>query len=127
MDAQSLIGGAVAVLEAAGAAAMLIGMALSSLHYLRSGWRDGWAAAYRPLRANLGRSILLGLELLVAADILKTLRVTPELEDLGVLAGLVAIRTFLSIALGVEINGHWPWEEARLRQQLPDRTEARRL
>jgi uncharacterized membrane protein len=65
-------------------------------------------------RANLGRSILLGLELLVAGDILKSLVIEPSLDDLFVLAGLILIRTFLSISLGVEINGHWPWEETRL-------------
>ncbi len=119
-----MIAGAVTALEAAGAIAMLAGMVFSLLAYVRAGRSAGWSAAYRPLRANLGRSILLGLELLVASDILKTLLITPQLEDLAVLGGLVLIRTFLSLALGVEINGHWPWEEARLRgngSDTPDR------
>lgn len=120
-----MIAGAVTALEAAGAIAMLAGMAFWLLAYVRAGRSPGWSAACRPLRANLGRSILLGLDLLIASDILKTLLITPQLEDLAVLGGLVLIRTFLSAALGVEINGHWPWEEARLRANGSDTSDRR--
>ena len=65
---------------------------------------------YKQLRANLGRSILLGLELLVAADIINTVAVAPTLDRLAVLAGIVLIRTFLSVSLEVEIDGRWPWQ-----------------
>ncbi|OYW84986.1 MAG: hypothetical protein B7Z20_09905 [Sphingobium sp. 32-64-5] len=54
------------------------------------------------------------LEFLVAGDIVKSLVINPTLDDLIVLAGLVLVRTFLSISLGVEINGHWPWEDTRM-------------
>jgi uncharacterized membrane protein len=64
---------------------------------------------YDRCRANLGRGILLGLELLVAADIIGTVAVTPSVENLAVLALIVVIRTFLSFALEVEIEGCWPW------------------
>ena len=65
-------------------------------------------------RANLGRGILIGLELLIAADILKSVVIDPTIDSMLVLGGIVVIRTFLSISLDVEINGHWPWETTRL-------------
>lgn len=61
-------------------------------------------------RSNLGRSILLGLEFLVAADIINTVAVEPSVQSLIVLAGIVLIRTFLSFSLEVEITGRWPWQ-----------------
>lgn len=67
-------------------------------------------AAYVTVRTTFGRSILLGLELLVAADLIRTMAVEPTLENLAVLAVLIAIRTFLSWALEVEIDGRWPWQ-----------------
>ncbi len=120
MNRAALVTSAIEALELLGTAAMLFGIALSAVMYVSAGRRSGWGPAYRPLRANIGRSILLGLELLVAADLLKTLKVTPQIEDIGVLAGLLAIRTFLSVALGVEINGHWPWQEAQFKQDRGD-------
>ena len=83
-------------------------------------WHTGFLANYRDYRANLGRGILIGLELLIAADILKSVVVDPTLQGIAVLGGIVAIRTFLSISLDVEINGHWPWETTRLAQQARD-------
>jgi uncharacterized membrane protein len=66
---------------------------------------------YRAFREQLGRSILLGLEFLVAADIIRTVAVTPTGQSVAVLAGIVAIRTFLSWSLEVEISGRWPWQK----------------
>jgi uncharacterized membrane protein len=66
---------------------------------------------YRPYRQFLGRSILLGLELLVAADIIRTVAITPTLESVTVLAVIVLIRTFLSFSLELEITGRWPWQK----------------
>jgi len=66
---------------------------------------------YRSYRQLLGRSILLGLELLVAADIIRTVAVTPTFESVGVLAIIVLIRTFLSFSLELEISGRWPWQK----------------
>jgi uncharacterized membrane protein len=65
--------------------------------------------AYSAARRFLGRSILLGLEILVAGDIIRTVAVTPTFTSVGVLALIVAIRTFLSFALEVELSGRWPW------------------
>jgi uncharacterized membrane protein len=69
------------------------------------------ADTYRFFRETLGRTILLGLEFLVAADIIRTVAVTPNAQSVAVLAGIVAIRTFLSFSLELEITGKWPWQK----------------
>lgn len=68
--------------------------------------------AYRSYRQRIGRAILLGLEVLVAADIIRTVAVSPTFESVGVLAIIVAIRTFLSFTLELELSGRWPWQRA---------------
>ncbi len=108
---------AVLLLEIAGTLAILGGAVISTIAFVLRTWRAGFEQAYRPYRADLGRSILIGLELLVAGDILKTLVIAPTLDDLLVLAGLILVRTFLSVSLGVEINGHWPWQETKLERE----------
>jgi uncharacterized membrane protein len=65
--------------------------------------------AFSLYRSNLGRAILLGLEFLVAADIISTVAIEPTLQSLLILGGIVLIRTFLSFSLEVEIEGRWPW------------------
>lgn len=69
--------------------------------------------AYRVFREQLGRSILLGLEFLVAADIIRTVAVTPDARSVAVLGGIVLIRTFLSFSMELEITGYWPWQKSR--------------
>ena len=64
---------------------------------------------YRELKMRLGRSLLLGLEILVAADIVRTVALEATLESVAILCLLVLIRTFLSWSLAVEMEGHWPW------------------
>ena len=68
---------------------------------------------YGQLKASLGRSLLLGLEILVAADIVRTVALEATLLSVAVLGLLVLIRTFLSWALVVEIEGRWPWQPPR--------------
>ena len=70
---------------------------------------EGAADVYRTIRTVFARSILLGLEFLVAADIIRTVAVQPSLENVAVLGLIVLIRTFLSFSLEVEIEGRWPW------------------
>ncbi len=67
---------------------------------------------YRRFRSDFGKAILLGLEFLIASDIVGTVAVGPTFQDLGVLALLVIIRTFLSFSLEVEITGRWPWQKS---------------
>jgi uncharacterized membrane protein len=102
-------------IEVAGVGIIVVAALLASVLFVRQGFgAQGWGEAYRGYRANLGRGILLGLELLVAADIIGTVAVTPSFESLGVLAMIVLIRTFLSFSLEVEIEGHWPWRRREL-------------
>jgi uncharacterized membrane protein len=68
-------------------------------------------------RSDFGRAILLGLEFLIAADIINTVAVRPTLWSVAVLAGIVAIRTFLSFSLEVEIEGRWPWQRRSDKRQ----------
>lgn len=68
---------------------------------------------YRRLRQDIGRGILLGLEFLVAADIIRTVAVKPTMDGVLVLGLIVLIRTFLSMALQVELEGRWPWQRPR--------------
>ena len=95
--------------DLAGVAAMVVGaIASTPIALLR---KDAGASVYRSYRQLLGRSILLGLELLVAADIIRTVAVTPTLQSVAVLAVIVLIRTFLSFSLELEITGRWPWQK----------------
>ena len=102
-------GGAVSV--ARGGALRRIPMALRGYQPRRLPADAGHMSVYRSYRQLLGRSILLGLELLVAADIIRTVAVTPTFESVGVLAIIVLIRTFLSYSLELEITGRWPWQK----------------
>jgi len=97
--------------EIGGIAIIVVGAVAALLHFLRHLARPGSRdAAIGEFRSNLGRAILLGLEFLVAADIIDTVAIEPSFESLGILAGIVLIRTFLSFSLEVEIEGRWPWQ-----------------
>jgi uncharacterized membrane protein len=76
---------------------------------------------YQELKFSLGRALLLGLEILVAADVVRTVALEATLESVVVLGLLVIIRTFLSWALVVEIEGRWPWQPRRDRDQSEER------
>jgi len=69
-------------------------------------------------RSSLGRTILLGLEFLVAADIINTVAVEPTLRSVAVLAGIIVIRTFLSFSLETEIEGRWPWQRGTRQREV---------
>ena len=100
--------------EIIGIVTLVLGLVLALLRAGSSlvGGRGG-EEAYRVVRTVFGRSILLGLEFLVAADIIRTVAVDPSLENVGVLGVIVLIRTFLSFSLEVEIDGTWPWRRAQ--------------
>jgi uncharacterized membrane protein len=100
-------------LELAGVAIIVGGVVLASLRFIRDGTRTGdWQFAFPRYRSNIGRGILLGLELLVGADIISTITAPLTFESVGLLAGVVLIRTFLSFSLETEIEGCWPWQRA---------------
>lgn len=97
--------------EAAGVAVIVAAAVVAILAFFTH-WRTGGGIedAYHIARTSLARGILLGIEFLVAADIVQTVILGPSLENLAVLAGVVLIRTFLSFSLEVEIEGRWPWQ-----------------
>lgn len=99
------------VVDGAGVALMIGGAVVATIEAAwRAATRD--PNAYVLYRRRLGRSILLGLELLVAADIIRTVAVTPTIRSVVVLGAIVLIRTFLSFSLELEITGRWPWQKA---------------
>lgn len=101
------------VIEALGVLVIVLGILLAGFRFCTDQLSGASENAYGQLRSTLGRAILLGLELLVAADIINTVAVEPTLEKVLVLGGIVLIRTFLSLSLEVEIEGRWPWHQAR--------------
>jgi uncharacterized membrane protein len=97
-------------LEIAGVFIIVAGVGLASYLFVRQGLGSNWRDAYERYRANLGRGILLGLELLVGADIIGTITAPLTFESVGLLGLVVLIRTFLSFSLETEIEGCWPWQ-----------------
>jgi uncharacterized membrane protein len=94
--------------DAAGVLIIVAGLAWALVRFCFSRGMH-FADRYRQLRQDLGRGILLGLEFLVAADIIRTVAVDPTLESVATLGVIVVIRTFLSMALQVELEGRLPW------------------
>lgn len=114
MTIKTLLGWIATGLELAGVAVILGGALYAVATCVGSVVRRRESEeAYYGLRRRLGQAILLGLEFLVAGDIVGTVAIDPTFRNLGVLALIVAIRTFLSFALEVEINGRWPWRGHR--------------
>jgi uncharacterized membrane protein len=99
--------------EIVGAAVLVVGLVLALVLAERAWRRSGSGrTGYEILRASFGGAVLLALEILVAADLIRTVAVAPTLENVGVLALIVVIRTFLSFSLEVEIEGVVPWKRA---------------
>ena len=98
------------IVDVAGVAVVVVGVAwatiVAAVRLVQSG-----SGVYEEYRRLLGRSILLGLEFLVAADIIRTVAIDPTFYNVGVLAIIVIIRTFLSFSLELEITGRWPWQK----------------
>lgn len=103
----------VTVIELVGVAIISVGAAMALVQFLLELARgDDRLEAVSQLRSNLGRSILVGLEFLVAADIINTVVIDLNLENVASLAAIVVIRVVLSFSLEVEIEGRWPWQRA---------------
>jgi uncharacterized membrane protein len=105
------------LIDAAGVAAITLATLTASIRFLASLLRkeDG----YQRFRQDLGRGILLGLEFLVAGDIIRTVAVEPTLESVSVLGLVVLIRSFLSLTLEVELQGTFPWRRAGALAEKP--------
>lgn len=114
MTYEDLIDDVVKVVEAAGVAIMVIGGLVAFVVEARRAARlPSRTGSYERLRRNLGRVILLGLEVLIIGDIVRTVVVEPTLESVAVLGAIVVIRILLSFSLEVEIDGAWPWARHR--------------
>ena len=115
MTYDHFISDVVKVVEATGAAIMIVGGLAALIAYAISVWQSPTRPeAYRKLRQRLGRAILLGLEILIVGDIVRTIIVDPTVRSVAVLGMIVVIRIVLSFALEVEIDGAWPWSRWRL-------------
>jgi uncharacterized membrane protein len=99
-------------IEATGVLVVIIGSIISSYNFVRGSRALAEGVAYSNYRRQLGRSIILGLEFLIAGDIVRTVVVENTLESIAILGLIVLIRTFLSITLHLEVEGRWPWQPA---------------
>ena len=95
------------VIDGTGVAVIVLGALAAAVFTFR---RDPAGGRYESFRRRLGRSILLGLEFLVAADIIRTVAIDATPQSVAILGGIVLIRTFLSFSLQVEMTGAWPWQ-----------------
>ena len=100
-------------LESAGALVLLAGFVIGTVFFARAYFREGRRAAVEGYRKSIGRVTLIGLEILIAATIIKTIIIDPTVEGLGYLATMVAIRTLLGWTTVLEISGRWPWQSPR--------------
>lgn len=99
--------------ELAGVAILVVGSVLAFVRYLIDLSHAGARRAYEGLRSNLGRAILLGLEILIVADIIRTITVEPTVANAATLGVIVLVRTFLSFSLEIELEGTLPWRRGR--------------
>lgn len=107
------------IIEGAGVLVIVLGMLFASVRFALASVRKV-REAYRTYREDLGKAILLGLEFLVAGDIIRTVAVSPTLQSVLVLGLIVVIRTFLSMALEVELEGRLPWRERAERSRVAE-------
>jgi len=105
---KDLFGLAAGVMEAVGVAIIFIGCAAVTVRFVPRLRAAG--AVYDDYRRAVGKAILLGLEFLIAGDIIRTVAVSHTLESVAVLAVIVLIRAFLSVTLGFDVEGRWPWK-----------------
>jgi len=104
------------VFQLAGVLVLVIGACVAAVWWVVAMVRHvGAPRPYEGLRRGLGRAILVGLEFLVAADIIRSVAIDPTFQSVGVLGLIVLIRTFLSWSLEVEMTGTWPWRRAQAR------------
>lgn len=98
--------------DALGVAVIVVGVLWGLVRFPLDLLGQGTEFAYKMVRNQITRTLLLGLEVLVAADIIRTVAVSPTLLSVAVLAAIVVIRTFLSWSLILEMEGRWPWQKA---------------
>ena len=96
-----------------GVAIMVIGISVATILFITEIFKkNGFQASIHEYKIRIGRAMLLSLEVLIAADIVETVALSPTVENMAALGVIVIVRTFLSWALTLEIEGHWPWQSA---------------
>lgn len=121
---RAIVPSVVQAIELVGVSIIAIGVLVTLIQFALTAFRGTSVEdSVSALRSNLGRVILVGLELLVAADIIHTVLVDLTLESVAALAGIVIIRTLLSFSLEAEIEGRWPWQ--RWQQRSSEAKRAR--
>lgn len=108
-----LFGVAGYVIEGIGATIIIVGIVLSAIWFVGRLRRLESLDAYQQFRQDLGRSVILGLEFLIARDIIRTVTVDQTMTGAAVLALIVLIRVLLSLTLEFEIEGRWPWQRGQ--------------
>ena len=100
-------------IEAVGVLVIVVGSCIATVGFIRAFRDQPEGVAYRTYRRQLGRSIILGLEFLIAGDIVRTVVVADTLENIATLGLIILIRSFLSVTLHLEVEGQWPWQTGR--------------
>jgi uncharacterized membrane protein len=115
---RELMDGIGRAVDAVGVIVIVLGAILATGSFMVKRHKEA-GKSYRVYRQDLGRAILLGLEFLIAGDIIRTVVVAPTLENVFILGLIVLIRTFLSMALQLEVEGRWPWQHPEDSPTLP--------
>ena len=101
------------ILEICGAGLLILGFVMATVRWFQSMRKEGHQAALTRYREALARSILIGLEVLIAATIIKTITVEPSIKSLGILITIIIIRTILGWTTALEAYGQWPWQKPK--------------
>ncbi len=111
MQFTEIISIAGSTIEAVGVLVVILGSCISSTVFVRTFRNLPEGVAYKTYRRQLGKSIILGLEFLIAGDIIRTVVVSYSLQNVAILGLIILIRTFLSVTLHLEVEGRWPWQK----------------
>jgi len=96
-----------------GVAIMVVGIGIATIiFFVEISQKKGFAISIHEYKIRIGRAMLLSLEVLIAADIVETVALAPTIQNMMALGVIVIVRTFLSWALTLEIEGHWPWQSS---------------
>ena len=98
------------IIEFIGLNIMLLGFLISTFRYVAFRRKKSRRDRIKEFRSSMGRAIIIGLEILVAATIVKTITVDPTIYSIGLLLGMIIIRTIISWTIATELEGHWPWQ-----------------
>lgn len=109
---KDFIGAVSYAIEAAGVLVIVAGFVLATIRAIKRMRVPYRGSPYRDYRRDIARSIILGLEFLIAGDIIRTVIVSDTLTNVAVLALIIVMRTFLAFTLHLEIEGSWPWQES---------------